>query len=66
VVREIAKVLGQTRYASMLQKTLAEEIETDERLSDLAKQINSQANEEGAEEQQGASKRERMMPKHAA
>ena len=65
-VCEIAQVLGQTQHASLLQETLAEERETDEKLSNLAKEIISQAKEEGSEEQQGASKRERKMPKHAA
>ena len=52
---EIAKVLGETQHASLLEKTLAEEKQTDEKLSDLAKEINSQANEEGSEEQQDSS-----------
>jgi ferritin-like metal-binding protein YciE len=65
-VCEIAKVLGQTRHTSLLQGTLAEETETDKKLSDLAKEINSQADEEGSEEKQDASKRERKMPKRAA
>jgi ferritin-like metal-binding protein YciE len=52
---EIAKVLGQTKHSSLLEKTLAEEKQTDEKLSDLAKEINSQANEEGSQEQQDSS-----------
>lgn len=50
-VCEIAKVLGQTKHASLLEKTLAEEKQTDEKLASLAKDINTQANEEGPEEQ---------------
>ncbi len=65
-VCEIAKVLGQTKHASLLQETLNEESETDEKLADLAKEISSQVDEESSEEQQGASKRERKMPKRAA
>jgi ferritin-like metal-binding protein YciE len=53
--REIARVLAQTKHASLLEKTLGEEKQTDEKLAELAKEINSQANEEGAEERgQGA------------
>jgi ferritin-like metal-binding protein YciE len=46
-------VLGQSRHASLLEKTLAEEKQTDNKLAELAKKINAQANEEGLEEQQG-------------
>jgi ferritin-like metal-binding protein YciE len=49
-VCEIAKVLGQTKHASLLEKTLAEEKQTDETLTGLAKDINTQANVEGPEE----------------
>ena len=59
-VCEIAKVLGQTRHASLLQETLAEETKTDEKLSGLAKEINSQAAEESSEED--ASKKDRKIP----
>jgi ferritin-like metal-binding protein YciE len=55
-VCEIAKVLGQTKHASLLEKTLAEEKQTDEKLADLAKDINTQANQEGSEEQQDTSR----------
>jgi ferritin-like metal-binding protein YciE len=52
VVCEFAKVLGQTKHASLLEKTLAEEMQTDEKLAELAKDINNQqANEKGSEEQ---------------
>src|ERR1700733_5918290 len=53
--REIARVLGQTKHASLLEKTLAEEKQTDEKLAELAKDINTQAIEEGFEEPQGSS-----------
>jgi ferritin-like metal-binding protein YciE len=51
-VCEFAKVLGQTKHASLLEKTLAEEKQTDKKLANLAREINSQANEEGSEEEQ--------------
>ena len=50
-VCEIAKVLGQTKHVSLLEKTLTEEKQTDEKLASLARDINTQANEEAPEEQ---------------
>ena len=50
-VCESANVLGQTKHASLLEKTLAEEKQTDEKLAKLATDINTKANEEGSEEQ---------------
>jgi ferritin-like metal-binding protein YciE len=64
--REIARVLGQTKHASLLEKTLAEEKQTDEKLADLAKEINSQANEEGSEEQQDSSGAGKKTQRNAA
>jgi ferritin-like metal-binding protein YciE len=46
---EFAKLLGESGHAALLEETLQEERETDEKLTDLAKEINPQANE-GAEE----------------
>jgi len=63
---EIARVLGQAKHALLLEKTLAEEKQTDEKLADLAKEINSQANEEGSEEQQDSSGAGKKTPKRAA
>ena len=65
-VCEIAKVLGHTKHASLLEKTLAEEKQTDETLADLAKEINSQANEEGSEVQQDSSPAGKKTSKRAA
>jgi ferritin-like metal-binding protein YciE len=65
-VCEFAHVLGQTRQASLLEKTLAEEKQTDDKLAELAKEINAQANEEGVEEDQGAPRSARKTPKRAA
>jgi len=64
--REIARVLGQTKHASLLEKTLAEEKQTDEKLAELAKDINTQAIEEGFEEPQGSSPAGKKRQKHAA
>ena len=52
----IAKVLGETKHAFLLQQTLEEETETDEKLTELAGKINTQANEEGPRKEQGESK----------
>jgi ferritin-like metal-binding protein YciE len=46
---EFATLLGETEHASLLEETLNEEKETDEKLTELAKEINSQANEGGEE-----------------
>jgi ferritin-like metal-binding protein YciE len=64
---EIARVLGQAKHALLLEKTLAEEKQTDEKLAELAKEINSQANEEGSEGQQHSSgSGNKKAPKRAA
>jgi len=65
-VFEFAKVLGQTKHASLLEKTLTEEKQTDEKLADLAIEINSQANEEGSDGQQQSSPAIRKTQKNAA
>ena len=52
-VSEFAKLLGQPEHVSLLRQTLQEEKETDERLTELAKEINPQANEE-IEAEEGA------------
>jgi len=46
-----AEVLGESDQASLLNETLEEEKETDEKLTKLAEEINSQANEAGDEQQ---------------
>jgi ferritin-like metal-binding protein YciE len=50
---EFAKILGETEHSSLLEETLQEEKDTDEKLSELAKQINTQANEGMDEEAEG-------------
>jgi ferritin-like metal-binding protein YciE len=64
-VCEIAKVLGQTKHASLLEKTLAEETQTDQELAGLAKDVNTQASQEDSEEKQ-ASSTSRKKTKRAA
>jgi ferritin-like metal-binding protein YciE len=65
-VCEFARVLGETEHASLLEKTLGEERETDEKLTKLAKEINAQANETGSPKQQDEARAGRRSPKRAA
>jgi ferritin-like metal-binding protein YciE len=65
-VCEFAKVLGQTKHASLLEKTLAEETQTDEKLANLAKEINSTANNEGPADQQHSSSAAKKTQKNVA
>jgi ferritin-like metal-binding protein YciE len=50
-----AELLGEAEQASLLRETLQEEKETDEKLTELAKEINAQA-------QQGESENEEELP----
>jgi ferritin-like metal-binding protein YciE len=65
-VCELAKVLGQTKHASLLEKTLAEEKQTDGKLAEIAEEINSQANEQGSEKRQDSYGARKKTTKHAA
>jgi ferritin-like metal-binding protein YciE len=65
-VRSFAELLGENDQVSLLEETLQEEKETDERLTDLAKQINSEANGGGAEAKVPQSKDDRKKPKRVA
>ena len=47
-VREFAKILGEDEHVSLLEQTLEEENQTDEKLTQLAEGINSKAQETGA------------------
>jgi ferritin-like metal-binding protein YciE len=49
---EFAKLLGENEHVSRLEATLQEEKDTDEKLTELAKEINPQANEQ-VQEQEG-------------
>jgi len=46
-VRDMAKLLGEDEHVSLLEQTLGEEKETDQKLTQLAEQINPQAQEVG-------------------
>ena len=49
-VRTFAELLGENEHVSLLDQTLEEEKETDQKLTQLAEQINSQAGEGDVEE----------------
>ena len=57
-VREFAKLLGEDEHVSLLEETLEEEKQTDEKLTQLAEQINPQAEEGASEEEEGSESRE--------
>lgn len=73
-VVEFANVLGESEQASLLKETLDEEKETDEKLTEAAKEINQQANQDEEdqdvdsenEEQELTSRTNRKSPKRAA
>jgi len=51
-VSEFAKLLGENKHVSLLEETLQEEKDTDDKLTALAKEINPQANDEMEEEEE--------------
>ena len=59
-VRAFAELLGENEHVSLLEQTLEEEKQTDEKLSQLAEQINSEAGEgeAGEEEEEGTESRQ--------
>jgi ferritin-like metal-binding protein YciE len=59
-----AKELGETEHVSLLTETLEEEKETDEKLTELAQEINRQANAGGKKEQETG--RSKKKSSHAA
>jgi ferritin-like metal-binding protein YciE len=52
-VKTWAELLGENEASSLLEKTLEEEKETDEKLTQLAEEINMQAKEQGSEAEEG-------------
>jgi ferritin-like metal-binding protein YciE len=56
-VRAFAELLGETEHVSLIEQTLKEEKQADEKLTELAQQINSQA---GAEEEEEGEEGEEM------
>lgn len=58
-VSEFARILGEDEHVSLLEETLQEEKDTDEKLTGLAKEINPQANEEMQEQEEEEAPRTR-------
>ena len=67
-VREFAKILDQPKHASLLGETLNEEKETDQKLTDLSRDVNTKAIEEspGEERERAKPNQVRKMPKRVA
>jgi ferritin-like metal-binding protein YciE len=65
-VRSFAETLGESEHVSLLNETLEEEKETDEKLTELATQINAEANEGGEESKMPQSKEDRKRSKRVA
>jgi ferritin-like metal-binding protein YciE len=65
---EFAKILDEPKHASLLGETLNEEKETDQKLTDLSRDINTKAIEESPEEERERAKpnQVRKMPKRVA
>lgn len=65
-VRSMAQTLGADDQVSILEETLEEEKETDQKLTELAEQINTQANDNGDEQQDEASLRDKKKSRRVA
>jgi ferritin-like metal-binding protein YciE len=68
-VSEFARILGENRHVSLLEATLQEEKETDERLTSLAKEINPQANQnvdQNGDQREGSTKATRRTKRGGA
>lgn len=65
-VSEFAEVLGETEHASLLRETLQEEKDTDEKLTQAAKEINQQANEDIEEEEEEGTSTNKRKTRRAA
>jgi ferritin-like metal-binding protein YciE len=60
-VKAFAQTLGENEHVDLLEQTLQEEKDTDEKLTQLAEQINSKATSEGEEsDEQGEAKQRNM------
>src|SRR5580698_3164983 len=65
-VSAFAEELGESKHVSLLNETLEEEKETDEKLSGLAAGINAQANHAEAEAEEGKKPSAKKRPRKAA
>jgi len=70
-VRTFAEILGENEHVSLLEQTLEEEKETDQKLNQIAEQINAEAHQaseelEGQEEEEAPARRGNKRTKRAA
>ena len=65
-VHSMAETLGEDDHVSLLEETFEEEKETDKKLTELAKQINAQANQSSSEEQTEANSRDKKKSRRVA
>ncbi len=65
-VREFARILDEPKHASLLEETLQEEKETDEKLTELSREVNTQAIDESPEDTRAKPNQIRKMPKRVA
>jgi ferritin-like metal-binding protein YciE len=63
---EFAKTLGENEHVSLLEETLQEEKETDDKLTALAKEINPQANQEVDEEAEEQNEKQKKTTRKPA
>ncbi|HZW80247.1 MAG TPA: ferritin-like domain-containing protein [Candidatus Deferrimicrobiaceae bacterium] len=61
-----ADLLGESEHASLLRETLQEEKETDEKLTELAKEINVQAQQGDSESEEEDQRRDKRKSRKAA
>src|SRR2546429_8986186 len=64
--KEVAQTLRGTHHGIFLSKNLEEEQATDEKLTELAKEINAQASEESSQDNRDESKKTHKMPRRVA
>jgi ferritin-like metal-binding protein YciE len=55
---EFARILGESEHVSLLEETLEEEKKTDQKLTELGKEINPQANQQPEAKQPGKTRRD--------
>lgn len=65
-VRTFAELLGESEHVSLLEQTLEEEKETDKKLTQLAEQINSEAEESTGKEGESRPKSQQGMGKRGS
>ena len=65
-VRAVAELLGESEHVSLLEQTLKEEKQTDDKLTQLAEQINAQAGQVVEEGQNRQTKQSKGTSRRAA